>query len=91
MQELEEAIKSYRILSQDFYPFVLIPEEWNSTVLYQKRPKLALAITIATSWRSPERQATLQARFIRELGNDFFSDSEKSFDTLQAILVYLGW
>ncbi|KAL7936847.1 hypothetical protein V8C35DRAFT_293977 [Trichoderma chlorosporum] len=91
MQDLGEAIKSYRVLSQDFYPFVLIPEEWNSTVLYQKRPKLALAIVIATSWRSPEHQAVMQARFIKELGNTFFSDSEKSFDTLQAILVYLGW
>lgn len=78
-------------MSETHYPFVLIPEECNGLELYRERPKLALAIVVVTSWRNPERQSAVRTRFLREIGESFFVNAEKSFDLLQAVLVYLGW
>ena len=52
---------------------------------------LAQAVFIATTWRFPARQLALKDKFLKDLSERYFVESERSLDLLQAMIVYFGW
>ena len=88
---LEASLRTYRRMSVSNFPFVIVPEETSAALLTQRRPMLARAIAIATSWSAPNEQSGRRALFLHELSTRYFVRFERSLDLLQALLVYFGW
>lgn len=88
---LEEHLRTYRRMSAENFPFVIVPEQTSAALLSQKRPLLARAIAIVASWSSPNEQSARRALFLHELSSRFFIKTERSLDLLQALLVYFAW
>ncbi len=87
----ETSLNTYRRMSAKNFPFVIVPEATSAAVLSQKRPMLARAIAIATSWSSPNEQSAKRALFLNDLSAKYFVRCERSLDLLQALIVYFGW
>lgn len=90
LQDLETSLPTYRRMSSDFWPFVMVPEDTKAAVLLQERPLLSQAIVLATSWNSPLKQAVWKKSFLEELSSKYFA-FERSLELLQSLLVYFGW
>ena len=88
---LEEHLRTYRRMSAENFPFVIVPEQTSAALLSQRRPLLARAIAIVASWSSPNEQSARRALFLHELSSRFFIKNERSLDLLQALLVYFAW
>ncbi|KIW20641.1 hypothetical protein PV08_01218 [Exophiala spinifera] len=91
LDECDALLNTYREMSRSVHPFVLLPQSCRAAPLIEERPMLAQAIFIVTSWQNPARQAALRSIFLRDLSEKYFMRSERSFDLLQALIVYFGW
>jgi hypothetical protein len=89
--ELESSVNDYRRLSRRNFPYVLLGATDSAASLIEERPMLAQAILVTTSWRSPQRQSTLKAKFLADVSQQYFFRNEKSLDLLQAMIVYTAW
>jgi hypothetical protein len=89
--ECELLLSAYRRMSRRNLPFVVVPESCRAVSLIEERPMLAQAIFMVTSWRQPARQAVLHSNFLKEVGDRYFVQFERSLDLLQSLLVYFGW
>jgi hypothetical protein len=78
-------------MSRCNFPYVILPETDSAASLIEERPMLAQAILITTTWRSPLRQSRLKEKFLTDVSQQYFFGNEKSFDLLQAIMVYTSW
>lgn len=89
--DLEASLPTYRQMSAEYYPYVIVPEECSASWLARHRPLLALAIGVVTTAKNPNLQSHLRDLFLKELSVRYFSRYERSLDLMQAVLVYFGW
>jgi hypothetical protein len=90
-QEADARLEEYRRMSSQHFPYVIVPATCTAAALQASRPMLAQAISIVTAWRTPERKNNLRDNFLRDLAHRYFSQSERSLELLQALIVFFGW
>jgi hypothetical protein len=89
--EAEDLLSSYRRMSQNHFPYVLLLDDISLSQLRRDRPVLLIAILTVSSWKNRPRQLILEELLLKDFGTSFFFDCEKRFEILQALLVYLAW
>lgn len=81
----------YRKMSHKHFPCILVPERMDLDQLQRGRPMLLQAMLVVASFQNRPRQAELESIFLKDLGEKFFMQCERSLDLIQGLLVYLTW
>ena len=74
-----------------YFPFVLLPTEYNIESLSEERPFLFLAMMATASSEDKPLQEILDRELRTMLSTKVILEGEKSIDLLQGLLVYLAW
>lgn len=88
--EAETLCQTYRCMSHQHFPCIIVPERLGVLELQQERPMLLQAMLVVASWQNKTRQIALEKFYIKEMGSRFFN-GERSLDILQGLLAYLAW
>jgi hypothetical protein len=89
-EQAEIYLQRYQELT-GYFPFVLLPVNWNLRIMLCDHPFLLLGILSAMSTNDVQKQRSLDTEFRRVLSEKVIVNGEKSLDLLQGILVYLAW
>lgn len=90
-REAESLLLEFKTNMTEQFPFVVIHPESNSQSLYHDKPLLWKAIMVAASHENSHRQMALGANLMEDLTTRLLFRAEKSFDLLQALLVFIAW
>ncbi|KAJ4346144.1 hypothetical protein N0V95_005647 [Ascochyta clinopodiicola] len=86
---MQMLVDIYRTMA-DYFPFVTLPNDCASRVLFQQRPILMFAVLVVASYDSVLLQLTLSREF-RKVVTVKVMNGEKSLDLLQGLLVFIAW
>lgn len=81
----------YRNMFHKHFPCILVPAWMHLAQLQRERPVLLQAMFVVASFQNRPRQVELESIFLKELGERFFVQGERSLDFIQGLLVYLTW
>ncbi|KAK3361646.1 hypothetical protein B0T24DRAFT_642079 [Lasiosphaeria ovina] len=88
--EADECLGNFRTQKLKYFPFVHIPANVTAAQLRHSHPFFWTSI-LAVSTRSMARQLALSTKVRRVLAERLVIHHERSFDTLLALLAFLGW
>ncbi len=89
--EAKSLCNTYRQMSQKHFPCVIVPVGLHLEQLQRQRPMLLQAMLVVASFQNRPRQIILEGIFLKDLGEKFFVQGERSLDFIQGLLVYLTW
>jgi hypothetical protein len=73
------------------FPFVVIPDSFDVDILRRRQPFLFLAVMAVMTYETPKCQLALSEAFKQQMASRIISQSHKSLEILQGLLVYAGW
>lgn len=91
LAEAKSLCDTYRQMSQKHFPCVIAPVGLHIEQLQRQRPMLLQAMLVVASFQNRPRQIVLEGIFLKDLGEKFFVQCERSLDFIQGLLVYLTW
>ncbi|PSN72276.1 hypothetical protein BS50DRAFT_248067 [Corynespora cassiicola Philippines] len=86
----EELLTEFRQFAYSF-PFVIIPSSTDAQTLRHEQPFLFHSIMIIMSYKVPPTQTALANEFKNQIASRIISQSHKSLEILQGLLVYGAW
>ena len=89
-QVLEHLLNEFRS-RQSFFPFVVVPPNWNVHSVVVERPFLLLAMLASASSKYPRLQQAIAAVLKDTLADRVVVKGERDLDLLQGLLVHLAW
>jgi hypothetical protein len=89
--EAETLLLQYHDTHAPLAPFVVVPKNLTAAELHQQKPFLWKAVMMVSCFFDGPRQHRLGKELLAELGRIAVLDGNKSLQTLQGLLLIIGW
>lgn len=90
-EDAEITLSEFRNVMMPLFPFVIIPDFVSSEQLRCSRPMLWKAVMMAGCQLDGARQMVMGNQLLGELAAAAFLQPRRKLDTLQAVLILIGW